>query len=213
MINREKEEKERAEMKQEDVKKEIVFHKEEEYDTKFDIELLDKIRYDRVVDNNCEIIGKKYLSDGLSAVKELDIYNVNSKFIEDMVKYIKNSSRNTEEFARKIANVVVYTYDSIDDIVKSVSDILSYEKTNKDYVEQIENGFYNIPDILVNLSPQQKLESVLTTDKISIEIKTKIIKLINSLIEEYINEFLKSLYNYIYNEDNDQVVNFLFNIF
>lgn len=100
--------------------------------------------------------GKISLSKKLESVSNFsNVYSVDSEYINIVVNKVAETSKNVEEFAAQLANIIVF-----------LDDIMLKSTGAKIFMRRIQNEYY-LPDVLAELSPVEKLPEVFSNDDIT----------------------------------------------
>jgi len=147
------------------------------------------------------------LSEELLRISDVDEYKKDSNYIKDVIDIIFKKTNNLQEFSRKLYSIIVYLYDQINSVVA-----FAYEDTSRPAFEgkysYISNGVFidriqdiYLPEILVELSPTEKLPELFDNKFISEDVKEKILSKINYFIDQKANDFIKKIYTLKYMDD------------
>jgi len=163
--------------------------------------------YQGEITNDIIFLGKQKLSSSLLSVISLPEYDINSRYINDVIEYSRNTSSNAYEFVKKIILITAYLSDEINSIVqfnyKMDNTKFNIKKgTNNVFINNVKKVFY-LPNVLVDLTPSEKLPDIFYNQKIPINKRENILDGINTIIERYIQVFVENIISMrnIYNPD------------
>ena len=106
--------------------------------------------------------------------------NYISNIIDEIDKYVENSSSSVEEFAKILGEIIIY--------------ILPIENVNNDmFVKKLLSGYY-LPSVLYNLSAIEKLPEVFENDYVSHDIKKEVANNLHILLDQFIRNFANDIY-------------------
>lgn len=167
------------------IQNEEMFESEKNYIKNYNLSLKEKINKiidEKEISEDIIKIAKNELSNSLKRVSNYDeFYSENSDFVNKVINSLISSSSNVKTFLEKLANIIVYlSYD-----IENVS--------HKIFSNRIKAKYY-VPEILVLLSPEEKLPEILGNDDISETRKENFAKTINIKIEIFIQNLLRAIY-------------------
>ena len=168
------------------IQNEEMFENEKKYIKNYNLSFRDKINKiisEKEITDDISIIAKTNLSRALKRVSNLDdFYSENSEFVNKVINSLINNSPEVRTFIEKLGNIVIYlSYD-----IENVS--------HKIFSNRIKSKYY-LPEILVLLSPEEKLPEILGNTDISDSKKEHFAKSINIKLETFIQTFLRSIYD------------------
>ena len=153
------------------------------------------------VQNDIMEFSKIKLSNALLKVSILPEYDLNSDYIKDVLKYVKNNTKNTFEFLNKIITLITYLSKEVNNIVQfkykaNINQKDYYIGTNNSFfINNVKKLFY-LPDILANLRPNEMLSNVFYNPSIPEDTKKNILcgieKFISNSLENSIKSIIKS---------------------
>ena len=152
--------------------------------------------YQSEITENIIILAKEKLSSSLLSIASLPEYDINSRYINDIIDYSKSTSSNAYEFIKKIISITVYLSNEVNNIVQfnyKVDNTKSNIKgTNNIFINNVKKVFY-LANILVDLNPSEKLPDIFYNQKIPINKRENILDGINAIIERYIQFFVENI--------------------
>jgi len=168
------------------IQNEEMFENEKKYIKNYNLSFRDKINKiinEKEITDDISIIAKTNLSYALKRVSNFDdFYSENSEFVNKVINSLINNSPDVKTFIEKLGNIIIY---------------LSYDIENashKIFSNRIKSKYY-LPEILVLLSPEEKLPEILGNTDISDVKKEHFAKSINIKLETFIQTFLRSIYD------------------
>ena len=153
--------------------------------------------YSEPVNDTTINFAKEKISEALLNVVKLPEYDMNSKYINDVIEHIRNTTTNTYEFLKKLVDITVYLTDDVNKIIK-----FKYvqgttgkigEASDMVFKSNIRNLFY-LPNILVDLTISEKLPNIFYNSKIPLDTRQNILYGINTLINSKIQTYAEELY-------------------
>ena len=152
--------------------------------------------YQGEISEDIIILAKEKLSSSLLSIASLPEYDINSRYINNIIDYSKNTSSNAYEFIKKILSITVYLSNEVNNIVqfnyKVDNTKLNIKGTNNIFINNIKKVFY-LPNVLVDLNPSEKLPDIFYNQKIPINKRENILDGINAIIERYIQFFVENI--------------------
>lgn len=126
-------------------------------------------------------VGVRDLSKELRNISDSALYSVNSDFVKEVIENIASQSTNVEDFAKRLGSLIVYLHNSITDIGNEV------------FIKRIEQEYYR-PDILANLSPEEKLPEVYLNPFFTVETKQRVSETFDKLQNLFVKQFAEFIY-------------------
>ena len=147
------------------------------------------------ITENIKKIAINTLSKELLKIANVSEYKKDSEYIKNVIDLISEKTNNVEEFSIILFNIIVYLYDEINSII-----VFKYKDqkqlkyvSNRIYINNIEIIFY-LPNMLVELSPNEKLPDLFENKNIRSETKIEILSKINYFIIQKANDFIKEVF-------------------
>ena len=168
------------------IQNEEMFENENKYIKNYNLSQKEKIH--KILEEtkfSIEIVNhaKQELSKAFQRVSNFsNFYSENSEYVDKVLKSIIDNSKDVKRFIEKISNIVVYLSYEIDNV------------SHRIFSERIRSQYY-LPEILVMLSPEEKLPEILGNPDLSDEKKERLAKSINIRLNNYIDSFTKYIYN------------------
>ena len=175
------------------VQDEKIFQKEKEYYKEQRLSHEEKIKriFEQPMTEKYKKFGIESLSQVLHSVapgiNDYGIYTgdtnkYDTSYIVTAINTIYNKSNTVRDFFTKLANTVVYL------TVNNMSDI---------FKERVKGEYY-LPEILVDLTPEEKLPEYYDDPRVTKDIKEKVQKQIDSQIKVYLNNIGRILFRVDY---------------
>jgi hypothetical protein len=108
-------------------------------------------------------------------------YLENSEYIKKAINTIYSSNENVRGFVEQLGNLIVYFNKNISSIANNI------------FLKRVVAGYY-LPDILVNLSPEDKLPEIFSNKYTSLKEKDNVAFVINSNVNIFCENFVKYIY-------------------
>jgi hypothetical protein len=133
-----------------------------------------------------DFISKKVLEIGKKKLKEaflnVDI-RLSNEYISDVITSIQNNSRNIGEFVNKLGQIVIYLSREINII------------SNDIFLNRLKYNYY-LHEVLINLSPEQKLPEIFLNNMVSVEKIKDVSRILNNELNR-LNIKLKRLFEFL----------------
>ena len=130
-----------------------------------------------------DFISKKVLEIGKMKLKEaflnVDV-RLSNEYISDVITSVQNSSKNIGEFVNKLGQIVIY-------LTKEINLI-----SNDIFVNRLRDNYY-LPEVLINLSPEQKLPEIFLNNLISVEKIKDVSNILNNELNKFTTKFLRDI--------------------
>jgi hypothetical protein len=157
---------------------------------KFDIEYREPLKqpFKEKIDRRMymlmeDFISKKVLEIGKMKLKEaflnVDV-RLSNEYISDVITSVQNSSKNIGEFVNKLGQIVIY-------LTKEINLI-----SNDIFVNRLRDNYY-LPEVLINLSPEQKLPEIFLNNLISVEKIKDVSNILNNELNKFTTKFLQDI--------------------
>ena len=168
------------------VQNELMFEEEKKYMKNYNISIKEKINKifdEKDISDDILFVSRSELSSALKRVSNFsEFYDENSEYVNKVIKTAIDNSKDVKSFAEKIGNIIVY---------------LSYDVENishKIFSNRIRSQYY-LPEILVILSPEEKLPEILGNSDVPSNKKERLAKSINIRLDNFIQSFIKKIYD------------------
>ena len=167
------------------IQDENMFNEEIKYIKKINLSDKQKINniYTEAVTEDVVNYAQNILSKTLLESTNLSSkYLESSEYIKKAINTIYNSNENVRGFIEQLGNLIVYFNKNISSIANNI------------FLKRVVAGYY-LPDILVNLSPEDKLPEIFLNKYTSLKEKDNVAFVINSNVNIFCENFVKYIYN------------------